>query len=85
LGKAAGIPVDDDDNFTKDFMWEDSYKIGLPREHEKEYLCFFEDGSYDICSYDDENTTPCFWDRNYSETVFPLAWADISGENPLNS
>jgi hypothetical protein len=84
LANLAGLKVSQVDTMPNDWTWEHSFKIGLPLIGNKDYLCYFtEDDSYAMCLYDDENTTPCFWDNN--EIVYPDAWTDISEEKPITA
>lgn len=84
LASLAGLKVSNVDLMPDGWTWEHSFKIGLPLSNDKEYLCYFkEDDFYAVCSYDDENKTPCFWLND--EPVFPDAWADISKEKPITA
>jgi len=77
LAKESGVLLDADGNLPIDWTWEQAFKIGLPMKTGI-YLCYFsEDEIEEVCSYDDENTTPCFWDGS-DNICYPDFWAKIN-------
>ena len=78
LASEAGVELDSDGNLPEDFVWEDGYKAGFPRENGYDYLGYdrLRDEVFVVTFDEEQDYEPCFWDKN-GEIVSPDFWAEI--------